>query len=702
MTPTCRASVCGGVDLPPIATGPLGDPAGDFERSPSCASSEASRRWTLRNNAVNTSAHRMGGGSMLAPSEDVKGGLDSNAEQREADAWQNRLRASLGSPLPLADIGETRTKKKRFRPVFHTSLNDRLKTLEVRGLRKAQETRLAKVKDELRERFEALPQSERHAVADAFALVDESDTGLLDRDEVVNCLWEIGLHGMSSVEKREVMTCCKEAMLESAILACRWNPLVNLGTVDSVIEDSKVKVNLHEFAVIVVPQVRQRLLDMRNGDLLKEFFRHDVDRDGRLSADEIVDAARTMGLDQRPMLAAVDGESIEVFQELVSSGREVLQRSLRERERQVKAEEHLDDTSFRRFRKDLPAFYDCFVRYPTDSTGRISHEDMLLMLKEFGLMPRTRAERAEMEQIILKIDKDVWARSVHRLGVEFQADTSRYSFRNFLVAVNTIRALRQERIREEQLASFEHYDKDHGGDLSVAEISLLLSDLGIAPRNRQEQEELAMMIHAADEDGSGTIDFEEFQDLSQRIDEKLKQMRYEWEIDFGTGKGFNESQLRDFRLIFDSLDVDGSERLTALEVSACFTLMQKRVPQETLDMYFKQVDSDGHGELDFSQFLVLMRLVRESDQHFTEPPQKIEQFACNLDIRILRRTLERFRISKAYLLALSRNDLLAMFCDYLGVGRDDDLHKTLKVQTVAELYDSVSQRRNDGGDHQGY
>merc|ERR1712151_379212 len=188
-----------------------------------------------------------------------------------------------------------------------------------------------------------------------------------------------------------------------------------------------------------------------------------------------------------------------------------------------------------------------------------------------------------------------------------------FNFKEFLVIVKSIRDYRQDRIRDEQRRSFEFYDKDKGGDLSVAEISMLLSDLGIAPRNRMEQEELALMIHAADEDGSGTIDFEEFQDLSQRIDEKLKQMRYEKEIDLAMANGFTEFQMRDFRWAFDRLDEDGSEHLCALEVQSVLNLMQRNIPAETFEFYFKQLDQDESGELDFLEFLEFMRLMRDGE-----------------------------------------------------------------------------------------
>merc|ERR1719409_981530 len=98
------------------------------------------------------------------------------------------------------------------------------------------------------------------------------------------------------------------------------------------------------------------------------------------------------------------------------------------------------------------------------------------------------------------------------------------------------------RCKEELLYTFERYDRDGSGELSIAELSGLLCTLGLVPHTRREQEELAHLIHVVDSDGSGLIDFGEFQVLCQRIKEKMNRLRYNQEIEETKKMGFSTSE----------------------------------------------------------------------------------------------------------------------------------------------------------------
>jgi calcium-binding protein CML len=477
----------------------------------------------------------------------------------------------------------------------------------------------------------------------------------------------------------------KDTMLECAIMACRWNPGARMTHKDSgdFSPDGPgacIMINLYELANSVIPQVRTKLQEIRAGDLMKEFFRHDESRDGRLNIRESLEISRTLGLDQRALVEACEKDneksiSYDTFQEIVQEFRELIDQSQRVRERRVKEDYKLDEPTFLAFREDLSVLSDVFYRFDADHSGSLTHDEIMLMLKECGLSPKTKFEHAEIEHILFIADKD-------RSGS--------LCFAEFLGVVAEIRLYRQERIRDEQMASFDHYDKDNGGDLSVAEISMLLLDLGIAPRNRLEQEELAMMIHSSDQDGSGTIDFEEFQHLSQRIDEKLKSMRYESEVDFAMQADFSEQQMRDFRWVFDNLDWDGSDHLCQSEVQMCMNLMQWSVPTAVVENVFGQLDQDESGQLDFLEFLEFMRIMRDTEGMALESALPLGKRVAQLDTRVVRRALEIFRLNKSYLLTLPEKQLHEIFCAYLGVSVDVDLHKHFNITTIKDLYELVN------------
>ena len=239
------------------------------------------------------------------------------------------------------------------------------------------------------------------------------------------------------------------------------------------------------------------------------------------------------------------------------------------------------------------------------------------------------------------------------------------------------------------MALFKKYDRDKTGYLSHSEISLLLSDVGLVPQNRKEQEELAYIISNVDLDGSGCIDFSELQELAQRISEKLNVFRYEELIENAMRMGFTERQMRDLRWVFDSLDADGGGTLDAAEVRNGLMMMGKEFPPRAFDLMFKTIDKDGTGSLDFMEFLAFYQKLRENDAAQHEKRQQLATKAKDLERRVLRRTLEYFRLSKHYIESLNHADLVALFCEFFKVTPYTPLHEVLEVKTVAALYEAA-------------
>ncbi|KAG8131461.1 putative Troponin C skeletal muscle protein [Naja naja] len=68
------------------------------------------------------------------------------------------------------------------------------------------------------------------------------------------------------------------------------------------------------------------------------------------------------------------------------------------------------------------------------------------------------------------------------------------------------RSYLSEEMIAEFKAAFDMFDADGGGDISTKELGTVMRMLGQTPT----KEELDAIIEEVDEDGSGTIDFEEF------------------------------------------------------------------------------------------------------------------------------------------------------------------------------------------------
>merc|ERR1719183_511380 len=156
----------------------------------------------------------------------------------------------------------------------------------------------------------------------------------------------------------------------------------------------------------------------------------------------------------------------------------------------------------------------------------------MVVMMEFGLLPKSATDRAKVDKLILEHDKD---------------GDGTFDFEEFLHLVTVLRAYSRRQKEEGTQRTFVRYDRDRSGTLCMQEISNLLSDISLAPSNRKEQFEIAELIHEVDEDTSGCIDMDEFSGLCQRIDERLKALRFEKELEEAMRLGFSESQLREMR-----------------------------------------------------------------------------------------------------------------------------------------------------------
>lgn len=576
---------------------------------------------------------------------------------------------------PRGEYGEGHAKNSDFQrsggssPKERSKVLERLKRLDVKRVQKLRQDRHIKQRELKFMRFNELPESEAEAIRGAFQLFDMDNSGYLDQREVVLCLQEFGMRGTTSVEKREIMRICREA---TSALVAEPDP-------DGDRDPNDIAVDLLEFALTVVPQVRRRLVELRGDNMLKEFFKFDTDGSGKLSKREIKELARGMGIDPQMIeretewMKGDDEVDFDTFQEMICKGYEQLNRAIRERERHVQLTMGLDESVFLDFRGDLVSLFDTFKKFDADGSCTLSKTEIMPMLKEFGLMPQNQTEKEDVQKILTACDAD---------------DSSEFTFPEFLECVREIRKYKQSKERARHIQLFERYDRDDSGYLNSAELSKLIEDLGLCPKNRQEQDQLAYLMSQVDEDGSGFIDFEEFQSLCQRIDEKLKIFRFEEELEYAMSLGFSETQLRDLRWVFDTLDVDSSQKLDEHEVKSGLVMMRKHVSPDAFQAAFKSLDKDGSGEFDFLEFLMFMKMMHEGE----EETAKLAPKAKNLDVRVLKRVLEYFRISKTYANSLNKHDLVALFCDYFEITPNTNLGDALHISTVAELYEAAKRQ----------
>jgi len=190
---------------------------------------------------------------------------------------------------------------------------------------------------------------------------------------------------------------------------------------------------------------------------------------------------------------------------------------------------------------------------------------------------------------------------------EEDADGSgEFSFLEFVYLVKRLRQIRKQRREMELKELFKQYDKDGSGELGPQEISLILEDFDLLPKSKEEQEEIASTLEEIDEDGSGNIEFAEFQIFMERVREKLERMKREEERTVAKSLGFDDSKLASFRSAFETLDPEGWGSLGISDVRQVMRMLRVNITSDALRALFDHLDDDESGQMEMGEFLQLM------------------------------------------------------------------------------------------------
>lgn len=144
----------------------------------------------------------------------------------------------------------------------------------------------------------------------------------------------------------------------------------------------------------------------------------------------------------------------------------------------------------------------------------------------------------------------------------------------------------------EQIAEFEEafklFDKDGDGKITTKELGTIMRSLGQNPTEAHLRE----MIAEVDQDGSGTIDFDEFLAL---MASKMKDIDTEQEV----------------REAFAVFDKNNDGKISADELRAVMLKLGERLTDEEIDEMIREADADGDGYIDYQEFSNLLQW----DQH---------------------------------------------------------------------------------------
>jgi len=431
-----------------------------------------------------------------------------------------------------------------------------------------------------------LGEEERERIREAFNCYDVDGSGSLDTAELRGALADLGYCPQTREEKLQF----------SKIL-------------EDVDREGDGELDLKEFEQAVV-RVMEVLRNLQSVELLESFHLHDVDGTGSLCIDEVFDILPELGLapridEEHDMIRQVVAKqdvdhSNEIdfneFEELLVEVRKRLHRMRRERRRNIIHQCDLDRQIVEVFKNEICELKDQFDCYDGDHSGFLDRGELTLLIADCGLGPKSRAEREEIQALIAASDTD------HNAQVTFV---------EFLQLINGIRRLSSARNREDLQKLFRRFDKDASGSMSIAECSRLLEQFGLSPKTQQEQRHIGVLLEAIDEDGNGSLDFEEFSHLCQRVKEMLQLKVHHEELKAAKSLNITIAQLQEYKAVFEHLDADETGQLSVECVREMVDSVHINVSGDELHEIFTQVDENDSGCIEFIEFLKLISLLHK-------------------------------------------------------------------------------------------
>lgn len=150
----------------------------------------------------------------------------------------------------------------------------------------------------------------------------------------------------------------------------------------------------------------------------------------------------------------------------------------------------------------------------------------------------------------------------------------------------------------EDQTEFAKHDLDNSGGISEAELRNVLIGKQYTPLRCVLDEIFDEIFDGEWDPETSELDFEEF---------------FDFLLVFEQRDGFSKTEAKDLRRTYDRFDEDGSGEVSAMECADLFRYVGYRVTLDDLRDHVSQVDENGSGQLDFREFLRLMRLYREKE-----------------------------------------------------------------------------------------
>lgn len=276
----------------------------------------------------------------------------------------------------------------------------------------------------------------------------------------------------------------------------------------------------------------------------------------------------------------------------------------------------------RRYREDeVQEFKKLFKKYDKDQSGSMATQEIGAVLKDQG----HEVSLPLVEKVIADVDMD---------------GSGEVEWNEFVVLMDKYRriAVKDKRRRcgftdadiYKYKMKFQAVDADGSDDLNSAEITKLLTNLGMEPRSPKEQKQILQLLDecrnlAEEQDGKTT--FWVFLRLMRFLEDDNDRNSLAVERQALEEAKFSKEEVSEFRQIFYHWAANdakegargASKDSKALSPDGMYRMLRSMgmnltaEDREQLFTMAKQADQDGNGNVDFPDFLILMRRLLDAN-----------------------------------------------------------------------------------------
>jgi Ca2+-binding EF-hand superfamily protein len=254
-------------------------------------------------------------------------------------------------------------------------------------------------------------------------------------------------------------------------------------------------------------------------------------------------------------------------------------------------------------RDEIDVFIKAFRQFDLDGNGCIDADELTTALKYMGM----KATPQVAQEIIKAVDKDgsgtvEWPEYLEIMRT-FYPEKRRQFIRDFYEPAKKFPEFTKDEINV-FVQTFRRFDLDGSNSIDANELGIALKFMGMGSSPKIVQQ----IIDEVDADKSGEIEWPEFLVIMRNF---YPERRAEFEKEFyGAAKNFPEFDKEDidaFIEAFREFDIDGSGSIDLNELEIGLKYMGQGFTRDQLQRIISEVDSDGSGEIEWPEFLEVMR-----------------------------------------------------------------------------------------------